>query len=339
MKSKMKFHRSRGGFTLIELLVVIAIIGVLIALLLPAVQAAREAARRTQCVNNLKQMGIALHNYEGAIGMFPIGNALYGTGTGPAILENGWSVPARLFPYAEQANAFNTANFEVKYSDKQNRTIVAMTINFLICPSERDTTPFDPKYGVGNYSMNLGTWYVWGGYGSAPRSKGMFGINFGRRIAEISDGTTNTVVASEGRTHTPNLRVCSIGGLSPQVEPTPQEMLTLIANSYGSCSTAKDPGKTRWANANSYYSGLTFVLGPNAKSTAGPSLNVHDLITQDENDGAPTYASVPARSYHPGGVNVLFADGSVKFVKDSVNWQTWRALGTVQGNEVVSADY
>lgn len=327
----------RSAFTLIELLVVIAIIGVLIALLLPAVQAAREAARRAQCTNNLKQMGVALHNYESAIGMFPIGNALAGVGNGPAILENGWSVPARLFPYIEQANAFNVANFEVKYSDKQNTTIVSMNIAFLLCPSETDITPYDRKYGVGNYSMNQGTWFVWGGYGASAQTNGMFGVNLGRRIAEVGDGTSNTVVASEGKVKTLNLRICSIDGLSPNVVPSPQEMLALIKNSYGACSTTKDPGKTRWANANSYYSGLTFALPPNSRSTAGPANNVYDLITKDENEGSPTYASVPARSYHPGGVNVLFADGSVKFVKDSVNWQSWRAIGTVNGGEVVSA--
>jgi prepilin-type processing-associated H-X9-DG protein len=88
-----------------------------------------------------------------------------------------------------------------------------------------------------------------------------------------------------------------------------------------------------------YYSGLTFVLQPNAKSIAGPNQAVHNLITMDENEGAPTYAAVPARSYHPAGVNVLFADGSVKFIKDSINWTTWRAIGTVAGNEVVSGEY
>jgi prepilin-type N-terminal cleavage/methylation domain-containing protein len=123
--------RTRCGFTLIELLVVIAIIGVLIALLLPAVQSAREAARRIQCTNNLKQLGLGLHNYESAQVMFPIGNALFGVGNGPAILENGWSVPARLFPYMEQASAFNVANFSVKYSDRQNLTVIGMKVDFL----------------------------------------------------------------------------------------------------------------------------------------------------------------------------------------------------------------
>jgi prepilin-type processing-associated H-X9-DG protein len=230
------------------------------------------------------------------------------------------------------------ANFSVKYSDRQNLTVIGMKVDFLTCPSETRTEKFDPRYGVGNYSTNQGTWFVWGGYASPYRNSGLFGINFGRKIADINDGTSGTVAMSEGKTWTPNLRNCTISGLDPNVIPSPQEIKSLIANSYGSCNPNRDPGKTRWANSNSYYSGLTFALPPNPKSVAGPNNLEFDLITVDENDGSPTYAATSARSFHPGGVNLLFADGSVKFVKDAIDGLTWRRLGTVAGGEAVSAD-
>jgi prepilin-type processing-associated H-X9-DG protein len=291
-------------------------------------------------VNNLKQLGLGLHNYEGSIGMFPIGNSNAGVGTGPAVIEMGWSVEARLLPYMEQTTAFNVANFDVKYSNAQNATVIGLTINNFMCPSEQQTKKFNETFGMTNYAWNQGTWFVWGGYNSTIQNTGAFGVNFGRRIAEFSDGTSGTVMASESKTWLPSLRVCSLSGFSPTVNPTPQEALQIVANAYGSCSTKKDPWGTRWSNGAMYYTGMTFVLTPNMRSTAGPSQLVHNLITTDENEGAPTYAAVTARSFHPGGVNVLFADGSVKFIKDSVAWPVWRAIGTVQGNEVVSAtDY
>src|SRR5436190_7827746 len=154
----------RRGFTLIELLVVIAIIAVLIALLLPAVQQAREAARRVQCSNNLKQFGLAMHNYESSYRMFPIGNALFGTGTSAAILDNGWSVPARLFPFLDNAQQFENLNFEVKYSDKRNTTMIAINVAMLMCPSETKNDKFNASFGLNNYAWNQGTWYIWGGY-------------------------------------------------------------------------------------------------------------------------------------------------------------------------------
>lgn len=333
-----RIRNRRLGFTLIELLVVIAIIAVLIALLLPAVQAAREAARRMQCTNNLKQIGLAMHNYESTFRMFPVGNAIYGVGTGPVILDNGWSVPARLLAYMDNQQQFENLNFEVKYSDKRNTTMISWNISSFICPSEANTDKFNPAYGISNYAFNQGTWYIWGGY-SAKINNGMFGINFARRISEISDGLSQTIVASEGRASYPELRVCSISGLSPDVIPTPDEGKDLIASSFGMCTTTKDPWGTRWCNANSYYSGLTFVLTPNTRATAGPNQIAYHLITQDENDGAPTYGIITANSFHGGGVNILLADGSCHLVGDSVDYTVWRGLGTIAGNETISGKF
>ncbi|WP_169977621.1 DUF1559 domain-containing protein [Tautonia rosea] len=330
-------RRSSSAFTLIELLVVIAIIGVLIALLLPAVQSAREAARRMQCTNNLKQIGLGLHNYESTVGSFPIGNALTVLPSqGTTLDDNGWSVPARLFPFMEQAAAYNVANFTIKYSNRQNSTVIAMKVNFLLCPSEVNTEPEDPRYHLGSYGFSQGSWYIWNPQG--PKPTGMFGINFARKLADIKDGTSNTVVASEGKTFQPNLRSCSGITGTPNIAPSPQEMRQIIANGFNQCRSDRGPGKTRWSNFNSYYSGLTFALPPNPKSTAGPNNVDFDLISVDENDAWPTFAAVSARSWHPGGVNALFADGSVRFIKETIDPFAWRALGTVNGGEVISAD-
>jgi prepilin-type processing-associated H-X9-DG protein len=238
----------------------------------------------------------------------------------------------------EQAQAFDVANFQVKYSDRQNTTVNTMRVAYLICPSEVNPEPFSPAYQVGTYAWNQGPWLTWQGYDVRTKHTGMFGINWSRKLAEVRDGTSNTVVASEGKAHQPSLRSCgSIPGLTPAV-PTPDVARQIIQAAFGVCRSNRDPGKTRWTNFNSYYSGLTFTFPPNPRTTAGPAQVDFDLITVDENDGAPTYAAVSARSYHPGGVNALFADGSVRFVKDTIEWTTWRALGSVNGGEVISAD-
>src|SRR3954469_8704700 len=186
MCAEMRPRSRRRGFTLIELLVVIAIIGVLIALLLPAVQAAREAARRMQCVNNLKQMGLALHNYESVAGAFPMSDVVADPGK-PYQSTNGFSVHVRILPFAEQGVAFNALNFTVNHQHDANTTIVGMKVGLFVCPSDPNgdqKTSFNSKpsaypvfASVTSYGFCEGDWYIWGGIGSNVQNRAAFAPN------------------------------------------------------------------------------------------------------------------------------------------------------------------
>src|SRR5215831_11719473 len=182
----------RRGFTLIELLVVIAIIAVLIALLLPAVQAAREAARRAHCVNNLKQIGIAAHNYHDRVGALPGAYLVYPT--------TEFSALSQFLPHFEQANLFNALNFSLPYNDPTNTTVVMTDVSTFICPSDYPN-PIRARGAQTNYMADMGSWIVWqaatGPNVSLPPPNGIFYGNSATRFAAITDGLSNTGFFSE----------------------------------------------------------------------------------------------------------------------------------------------
>ena len=349
-------RRPRRGFTLIELLVVIAIIGVLIALLLPAVQSAREAARRSQCVNNLKQVGLAIHNYESSNGSLPPATILVPPFDGKNwLFESSWSIPARVAPYMELGPMYNSINFSFTYSAPMNTTVANLPVKTLLCPSDPgpsiDTAQFgNTGYATSSYGYLTGDWYVWSinGAGIGLQNRSAFGPTMVRRWAEFTDGLSNTLMASEGYIGHIQARDCykypnypaTMSG--PYAIPAPEASVAALQTEIQNCSGSKKFGKpfghTRWCNGGVYYSGITTAVPPNTKvSVAGSSLSF-DWVSADENNGGPTFASLSASSYHPGGVNALFADGSVKFIKDSISPATWRGLGTVGTGEVISAD-
>ena len=352
--------RRRDGFTLIELLVVIAVIAVLIALLLPAVQSAREAARRIQCTNNLKQIGLASHNYLSTHETFPPANVMSGS-WGAAVKPpkgwtNNWSALAKVLPFSEQGTVYNAINFVVKDSDAANTTLCGTVVNSFVCPSDPKTKAFNDAgtvFGGSNYGSNDGDWYVFSFPGGPVSWAGMatrnaFSVNQARKVAEFIDGTSSTLLFAEVKTFQPRLKCGGLSVSDPFNQPGPNGPIP--ADYGGSGCSFGNTMHTRWSNGGVYHSGFTTAWPPNKKTlyaytgtpATTPALGSGqydtDIISINENDGGPTFAAFTSRSYHPGGVNAVLADGSVRFFKETVNGGVWRALGTVGGGEVLSAD-
>jgi prepilin-type N-terminal cleavage/methylation domain-containing protein len=317
------------GFTLVELLVVISIIGLLVALLLPAVQAAREAARRMKCQNNMKQIGLALQTYESTWGSYPPSMVL--TPNGPT---DSWSAQARILPYLEQANLYDSMDFSVGYGASP---LVATTrVEVYQCPSEvnshvrSDSSGNDIHYPL-NYGMNMGVWFVYD-----PRSnrggEGMFYPNSFLDHADVRDGTTNTVAISEVRSFNPYYR---------DGRTVPSGVSTLDALC-GIGSFKRDSGHTEWVDGRVHQTGFTAMFAPNADYScivAGAGSLGVDWTSSREGKTAdqPTFAAVTSRSYHAAGVvNAGMMDGSVQVVPAAIDVTVWRALATRNGGEVAS---
>jgi prepilin-type N-terminal cleavage/methylation domain-containing protein/prepilin-type processing-associated H-X9-DG protein len=345
---------AQRGFTLIELLVVIGIIAVLISMLLPAVQSAREAARRTQCINNLKQLGLAIQNYESSQGVLPPSLVLTGTGAGLQWF-GGWSAHGRVLPFLEQGSVFNSINYAYDYAQPGNVTVSLLSLGVLLCPSEPNTSPFTVapdflslpsdgttgmQFGVVSYGWCVGDWYVWGGFGTAVGNRAALGPNRSRRLGEFTDGLSQTLLAGEVKTYQKHLMPGALVNItSPDSIPDANADPYTIVPEYLTCMAVDVGGHTVWADGSVSETGFTTAWTPNKTILGGPGRSIDmDIISRDEGAGGPTFAAHTARSFHPDGVNALFGDGSVHFIKNSVSGQTWRALGTVRGGEVVSSE-
>jgi prepilin-type N-terminal cleavage/methylation domain-containing protein len=316
--------RRRSGFTLIELLVVIAIISVLIALLLPAVQSAREAARRIQCVNNLKQIGLAMHNYVDSNNVLPAAEMQF---LGMANGSN-FSALSMALPYIEQGTLFNAINFSLFDQDPSNATAMVSSINGLICPS--DTYNPTPTYGAQtNYMADMGSGIVWQSSLFAPNiglpmPNGVFYGNSATRLAEITDGLSNTGFYSE--------RIVgdgTTGIISPIAD---------VFFDHGAPLTPDDAlAQCLAINIFDLANQLPMIMGVPWIDGQHITLHVSTPNTRSCGFFIVNRAVMPPSSKHPGGVNLL-GDGSVRFIRDSVNLQNWRALGTRNLGEVISAD-
>jgi prepilin-type N-terminal cleavage/methylation domain-containing protein len=309
---------ARKGFTLVELLVVIAIIGVLMGLLLPAVQMAREAARRGQCANNIRQLNLAVMNYESARQRLPFGRDALG-----------FSTHSKLLPYMELGNVYDTIDFTLLYSHANNAAPRATQIGNFNCPTDPQSM-MPPGFAGTNYRFNQGSGILWGrattnssdpNFG-LPDPNGIFFLDSNLRMAEIQDGSSNTASISEhGKGDHSNAVVSATDTFWPQTNPatadaavTDCRSIDITNLSYQRVSDVGAPWLRGYHSTSIYF----HVDVPNSRSCMFP----------------PGRISTAAQSFHPAGVNVGRCDGSVSFVADEISLEAWRAMGSRSGGEV-----
>jgi len=357
----MKPHR---GFTLIELLVVIAIIAVLIALLLPAVQSAREAARRAQCVNNLKQLGLAAANFESTYSTLPPGIGPYPTAT---TYKTRMSTVALMLPFMEQSAAFSSFNLQagVDIGAPMQATAMYQVVSAYLCPSDPETTKFSQYspggLGYNNYFGSIGntpSQYLGtaASHETNPGRAGVFNIQLKTggsefldaaqttpnpdylaciavRLSAITDGTSNTAMFSETKRSRANQNTTAEIPFADHIN------VYVSGADFTGAATIDPPADCQGSTQiRIRYRGQMYYRSLPSTSVYSHTVPPNYKLWDCTNNLNFNQVHGAARSYHSGGVNVTFCDGSVRFIKDTISLPTWRALGSKGGGEVISSD-
>jgi len=324
------------GFTLIELLVVIAIIAILIALLLPAVQQAREAARRTECRNNLKQIGLAMHNYHDTHSALPqLTHGVTNTTAGGTWGREwgGHSVHTMFLPYIEQAPLFGQINMSVFWHDNPNRDLHRTKIKAFMCPS--DTKPASANDGFNNYAASTGPNLGW--EANLNRRVGFFHRRSSVRFRDVTDGMSNTIAFGEMNTGDNDngtfvtergdfVRAQSVAALDP-VKPTRDQLVAYGTTCQGGTGDHRSDRGLSWGNPMMSGTGMNTIVPPNWEYP-----NCHECGGCGSGDARGVWAS---RSRHTGGANHLLGDGSVRFVSENIDFDTYQSAGSINGGETI----
>ena len=334
-------RRIKQGFTLVELLVVIAIIGILVGLLLPAVQAAREAARRMSCSNNVKQIGLSMHNYHDTYNAFPMG-AVAKFGTAMPNTNLYVSAFASTLPFIEQGNLQSLYNFNVPW-ERQTPVVASTKIAVYTCPSNAGENPIDDvefgaagfpvggKFGITSYLLSKGVNYRWCNQPASLVGKGMFDIGLKTRFSDVSDGTSNTLLIGEGAsgarwTICKNQNCTGPVALDATGKPAQARPAWLVPQPL-STSYPFSPHVSIFASTSDKINKNPIT----ATLIDDGSFNGAAACTSNDKDSTSNFSSS-----HTGGGNFGLGDGSVRFLSDSIDLVTLQALSTVAGGEVSS---